>query len=93
MTKSELIATVATVAEEKKIPTTKVGAIINTALEIIQDTVSGGESVNLPGFGKFILTERAARKGRNPQTGEAMDIAATNLVKFKPAKAFKEYVN
>lgn len=53
---------------------------------------SGGE-VNLTGFGKFSVTERGARKGRNPQTGESVDIAASKTPAFKAGNSLKEAVN
>ena len=55
--------------------------------------VKKGRKVQLVGFGTFELSKRAARKGRNPQTGEAMKIKASKTPKFKPGKAFKDAVN
>lgn len=58
----------------------------------IASILSQGEDVNIPGFGKFSVTERAARVGRNPKTGETIQVAASKKVSFKPAKALKEAV-
>ena len=57
------------------------------------DAVRKGEEVSIFGFGKFKLAERKARKGRNPQTGETIKIAASKNVKFEQAKAMKDLVN
>jgi len=61
-------------------------------LEIIETAVAGGDKLQLPGFGTFEPNHRAARKGRNPQTGEAIDIAESTVPKFTPGKSFKERV-
>ena len=66
--------------------------LVDAQLELIKNTVAQGEKVSLFGFGDFEARERSARKGRNPKTGDEIDIAATILPKFKPAKAFKDTV-
>ena len=66
--------------------------IIDSALNIIMDTVASGEEVQLFGFGSFSVKHRDERQGRNPATGEAMTIAASNTPVFKAAKAFKDKV-
>ncbi|MFV1457194.1 HU family DNA-binding protein, partial [Bacillus mycoides] len=58
----------------------------------VKDTLAAGEKVQLLGFGTFEVRERAARKGRNPQTGEEMEIAASKVPAFKPGKELKEAV-
>jgi DNA-binding protein HU-beta len=66
-------------------------------LTAITDNIAGvlvqGETITLPGFGTFSLAERAARTGRNPKTGEALEIAASRAAKFKQAKALKDALN
>ncbi|MEM7042525.1 MAG: HU family DNA-binding protein [Pseudomonadota bacterium] len=62
-------------------------------IEHLQTTLGQGEKVSLPGVGQFEVADRAARQGRNPQTGEAIDIPASKAVKFKPGKALKDAVN
>jgi DNA-binding protein HU-beta len=62
-------------------------------LEHLQTSLTQGEKVSLPGFGNFEVAERAARQGRNPQTGETIDIPASKAVKFKAGKALKDAVN
>lgn len=69
---------------------------VNEALAVILDTIkselASGESVQLIGFGSFIVRNRAARKGRNPQTGEEITIPATKTPAFKAGKALKDAV-
>jgi DNA-binding protein HU-beta len=67
--------------------------VVDTILQTISETIQSGEEVALAGFGKFKLVERAARVGRNPQTGEPVKIAASKRVKFEQAKAMRELVN
>ena len=64
--------------------------VLDAALDGIVDAVAKGEEVSLPGFGKFKRKELAARQGRNPATGEAMEIAASTKIAFTPAKALKD---
>jgi DNA-binding protein HU-beta len=87
MTKTDLIAKVAEVAEMTKKDSTKV---VDAVLDAIAEALKNGEKVQLLGFGTFMVRERAARKGRNPQTGEEIDIPATKVPAWKPAKTLKE---
>lgn len=66
---------------------------IQAVLETVMEEVGAGKRVNLAGFGAFTLKDRAARKGRNPQTGEEIDIAASKAPGFTAAKAWKDIVN
>lgn len=68
------------------------GAVLDAFVEAVIETVTSGEEVSLAGFGKFTVTERAEREGRNPATGEAITIAASKSPKFKAASAFKTAV-
>ncbi len=90
MNKTELIAAVAENAELSKKDAEK-------ALKAFVDVVTGelkkGEKVQLVGFGTFEVSERAAREGRNPQTGKTMKIEACKAPKFKAGKALKDAVN
>ena len=89
MNKSELINAVAESAElSKKDATSAVEAVFET----IQSTLGGGDKVQVIGFGTFEVRERAARKGRNPQTGMEIDIAASKVPAFKAGKALKDAV-
>ena len=67
--------------------------ILEKILKVFKDTLSEGEPVKLVGFGTFQVVERKARKGRNPQTGEEIDIPAKKVVRFKPGKNLKELIN
>lgn len=90
MTKAELIAAVAESADLTMESATKA---VNAFTDAVTRTLSQGRSVALPGFGTFSTTSRAARTGRNPQTGESLAIPAATLAKFKAGKALKEAVN
>ena len=68
-------------------------AAVDAVLDTITDTLKGGGEITLVGFGKFLVRRREARQGRNPRTGEAIDIPAANMPSFKAGKALKESVN
>lgn len=68
------------------------GEALNTVIESISSTLEKGDSISLVGFGSFKVVARAAREGRNPSTGEKMQIPASRSVKFTPGKALKERV-
>ncbi|MED1123333.1 HU family DNA-binding protein [Bacillus atrophaeus] len=89
MNKTELVGAVAEkLGVTKKEATPKVEAVF----EVLVETLSKGEEIKVSGFGTFVVRERAARKGRNPQTGEEIDIPATKAPAFKAAKALKDAV-
>ncbi|MFH6684980.1 HU family DNA-binding protein [Bacillus amyloliquefaciens] len=89
MNKTEFVGAVAEkLGVAKKEATPKVEAVFN----VIVETLTKGESIKIPGVGTFEVRERAARKGRNIQTGEEIEIPASKVVKFKPAKALKDAV-
>ena len=81
------------IAEETDLETAQAKAALEKALEVIVRRVAAGDEVSLAGFGKFSVSERQARQGRNPATGEPMEIAASKGLKFAPAKAAKDAVN
>ncbi|MBE1554107.1 HU family DNA-binding protein [Sporosarcina limicola] len=89
MNKTELINSVAEAAELTKKDATKA---VEAVFDTIQSTLAKGEKVQLIGFGNFEVRERAARKGRNPQSGEEIDIAASKVPAFKAGKALKDAV-
>jgi nucleoid DNA-binding protein len=74
------------VTERTGLSKADVGKVLDEALAEIRRTVDGGETVALRGFGTFRLSERSARKGRNPQTGEEIDIPASRYLAFKASK-------
>ena len=90
MNKADLINAIATSCDMGK---TQVEAVINALTETIVKTVANGDEISLPGLFKITSTQRAARTGRNPQTGEPLKIAAATIPKFKALKAFKDAVN
>ncbi|WP_027107500.1 HU family DNA-binding protein [Lacticigenium naphthae] len=67
-------------------------AAVDAVFESIKETLSEGDKVQVIGFGNFEVRDRAARKGRNPQTGEEIQIAASKVPAFKPGKALKDAV-
>ncbi len=89
MNKAELISSVAEQAELSKKDSEKA---VNAVLDTIGRAIGQGERVQLVGFGTFEIRERAARKGRNPQTGEEIDIAAARVPVFKAGKTLREVV-
>lgn len=90
MNKSELIELMAVAAD---IPKVKASRAMDAALEGVVDALKKGDSVSLVGFGTFSVKQRSAREGRNPQTGEVIQIAATNVPGFKAGKSLKDAVN
>jgi integration host factor beta subunit len=90
MTKAELIETLA-----NKLPMNKAEAekAINIVLEDIITALKQGQRVNISGFGTFSVSERQARTGRNPKTGESIQISASRSAKFKPGKQLKDSLN
>lgn len=83
---------VETVAREVGLPAAQADAALTAVLDGVVAAVVAGERVTLPGFGTFEQRSRAARSGRNPQTGEPLEIAATVAPAFKAAAAFKQAV-
>jgi DNA-binding protein HU-beta len=81
------------VAEKAGISKADAGTAVSAVLDTISETLTKGEKIALLGFGNFEISDRAARDGRNPQTGETIKIAASKAVKFKAGKALKESVN
>lgn len=90
MTKADLVETVANEAEMTKKDAEKLVEII---FDTIIQTLNNGEKIELRGFGSFRLRQRNARQGRNPKTGEAVNIPAKRVAYFKPGKDLKEIVN
>jgi DNA-binding protein HU-beta len=89
MTKAELVEKMATDADISK---AAAGKALDSFMNGIKKTLKKGDTVTLVGFGTFSVGKRAARKGRNPQTGEVIKIKASKSPKFKAGKAFKEAI-
>lgn len=89
MNKKELINVVTETAGLTK---KDVAVVVDAVFDTIAEALKKGESVNISGHGKYEVRERAARKGRNPQTGEEMEIPASKVPAFKPAKSLRDAV-
>jgi len=87
MNKTDLIAKVAETTELSKKDVT---SVVDAVFDAIAEALQNGEKVQLVGFGNFEVRERTARKGRNPQTGEEIDIPASKVPAFRPGKALKD---
>lgn len=90
MNKSEMIDMVAEAADISK---AAAGRAVDAVFDGITGSLKGGDSVTLVGFGTFSVSDRAARSGRNPRTGETIQIKASKMPKFKAGKALKDAVN
>ena len=90
MNKTELVAAVAEQADISKKDAEKV---LKAFVDVVTEEMKKGEKVQLVGFGTFEVSERAAREGRNPQTGKTMKIEACKAPKFKAGKGLKDAVN
>ncbi|TKJ33888.1 integration host factor subunit beta [bacterium (candidate division B38) B3_B38] len=90
MTKAELIAEVAKAAD---LPKKDSEVIVSTVLQSIIDALHRGEKIELRGFGSFRLRNRRARMGRNPKTGERVQVPAKRIPYFKPGRELKELIN
>ena len=90
MNKTELVAAM---AEQTNLSKKDAEAALKAFVDVVSEELKKGEKVQLVGFGTFEVSERAAREGRNPQTGETMKIAASKAPKFKAGKALKDMVN
>ncbi len=90
MNKAELIESIATKANASKAAT---AVLLNATLEVLSEALARGDNVQLIGFGTFSVSERAARTGRNPQTGKELKIAAKKVARFKAGTALSTAVN
>lgn len=90
MNKADLINALA--AKDEKLSKKDAEKAVNTTIELIVDALKSGDKVQLMGFGSFEVKERAARTGKNPATGEAIEIAASKAIVFKAGKALKDSI-
>ena len=90
MNQSELVDAI---AEEADISKASAGRALDAAIDAITGSLKKGDAVSLVGFGTFSVKHRAARQGRNPQTGATIQISAANVPSFKAGKALKDAVN
>ena len=90
MNKTELVAAM---AEQTNLSKKDAEAALKAFIDVVSEELKKGEKIQLVGFGTFEVSERAAREGRNPRSGEVMHIAASKAPKFKAGKALKDLVN
>jgi len=90
MNKAELIDAVASAANLSK---AEAGRAVDAVVDTITDALKKGQQVSVVGFGTFSVKHRAARQGRNPKTGDTIEIAASNVPGFKAGKALRDAVN
>lgn len=90
MNKSELVSKITMKTGQSKAETERT---VSAMTEVIEEALKSGDKIALVGFGTFEVSERAARQGRNPQTGEAIQIAASKQPRFKAGKQLKDAVN
>ncbi len=90
MNKNDLIAAV---ADKTGLTKAQAGEAVDATFEAISGSLKSGDEVRIIGFGNFSVSERAASEGRNPRTGEAIQIPASKTPKFKAGKGLKDAVN
>jgi integration host factor subunit beta len=91
MTKSELIEALA--AKQNQLTQKDIDAAVKTLLEHMSQALAGGERIEIRGFGSFSLHHRPARTGRNPKTGDTVELPAKHVPHFKPGKELRDRVN
>lgn len=90
MNRTELVEAIAAAANLKKVEAEKA---LQGLLEAMSNGLAAGETIALTGFGSFSVSSRAARTGRNPQTGKTIEIAARKVIKFKPGKNLSQVID
>ena len=90
MTKAELVEEV---SGKTGLPKKQAEIVVNTVFESIVETLKTGEKIELRGFGSFLIRQRDSRMGRNPKTGEKVDVPAKRIPYFKPGKELRELLN
>ena len=90
MNKAELVTAI---AEKTSLTKKDAEAALKAVLDVVEEALVAGDKVQLVGFGTFETRERSARTGKNPRTGETIEIAASKVPAFKPGKALKDSIN
>jgi integration host factor subunit alpha len=90
MTKADIVEAV---RSRVSFPKREADEIVESVLDILKDTLTSGEQVKISGFGKFVVHQKHDRRGRNPQTGEAITITARKILTFKPSTILKQDIN
>lgn len=90
MTKADIVESVyEMVGFSKK----EAAQMVDTVFEVIKESLEDGEKIKISGFGNFVIKEKRARKGRNPQTGEEIEISSRKVLTFKPSQTLKKLLN
>ena len=90
MTKADLVEKISLMIDFTKKESVE---IVECVFDLVKSTLEPGENIKIAGFGNFEVKEKAARRGRNPQTGEAVEIAARRILTFKPSQVLKRSIN
>ena len=90
MTKADLIEKI---YEKLRFPKKQAAEIVEMVFELLKETLEQGEKVKISGFGNFVVRRKKSRIGRNPQTGEAIEISARRVLTFKPSQVLKNQLN
>ncbi|HEY3346380.1 MAG TPA: integration host factor subunit alpha [Nitrospirota bacterium] len=90
MTKADIVSEV---YEKVGLSKKEATDIVETVLETVKETLKAGETVKIAGFGNFVVRDKGSRKGRNPKTGENIEITPRKVVTFKPSMIFKDFVD
>ncbi len=90
MTKADIVETI---YEKIGFSRKESAEIVDLVFDLIKDTLENGEKIKISGFGNFIIREKRSRKGRNPQTGEEIQISARRVLTFKPSQVLRKALN
>ena len=90
MTKADLVETI---YEKVGFSRKESAEIVDLVFDLMKETLEGGEKIKISGFGNFIIREKRSRKGRNPQTGEEIQISARRVLTFKPSQVLRKSLN
>ena len=90
MTKADIVENI---YEKVGISKKETAAVVQTIFDTIKETLEDEENVKISGFGNFVIRKKRARRGRNPQTGEEIEISARTVVTFKPSQNLKNVIN
>ena len=90
MTKADIIENT---YEKVGISKKETATVVQTIFDILKDNLEGGENIKISGFGSFVVRQKQTRRGRNPQTGEEIEISARKVITFKPSNVLKDLIN
>ncbi len=90
MTKADIVENI---YEKVGISKKETAAVVQTIFNTIKETLEDEENVKISGFGNFVIRKKRARRGRNPQTGEEIEISARKVITFKPSNVLKDLIN